>query len=906
MSRRLSAIFSNPIGNSERPPMNRNASSPAMSREPSPPQSTGRLQKAPPSHQPRASSGQLLDPNQPSLQDLQQHLAGQNDFGAPTLPPPTFGHNFSRPSSRDGSRPGTAGSMMGGGSRPQTPTLNIPNNNSRPDSRPGSPNKSEKRKSSWFGGKGKKSSEEQRARPIAWIAGHPQHLPFDHEALLQGRKVPELWDDVDGNCYIHFFPKESGKGPSFKIDSAILASSPVLTKMAFGDLYSSPAVMSGDRKTMPLDQRTQSLSIQDPYTPPDTPHRQPTNGSGSSADSRGGLSIASDSNLESHIYFPLKFKEPTDEKSKMETLQVLVDFRNFFACLCGQALIATEKRATFFHIFMTVASLLKGNEFSNADGSTYGEVASTSFDGYVEELGLADVRGSREKTIEGVVLGERMKSISLYNEAFTHAAGKLVDLTGLKSPKFELMSAITKNRLTRASMDLEQRESNARIILTDFDFPSIFSGIMSSKMAGERKEGVRFDAWKNSFNGMRKWTLATLKHRYGSWPPKAKSKKNNLETSGLQRLVLRDLYHDLCSVYDLLADRTNLTTRTLDGIDLAGPKEEPTVSGLRSALSEYDRSSPPVKPPIPFDLPLLPSLKTTRPDFDTGDKKKDQKAIGKKIKDDELVQIYRGCWNGDARATPFVNAFRDMERRAAHGCTIHELVDLRIGQWIFLYAIIQALPLLACDAPGIKHTEGVEYFLCEPPRSGVPWADPEKAAPARRNWYAVGDAGGVVSLPSDVVENGVEGVYRRSHCWQMAEQWTATNPILNTALHEHEAASSQAAQAAQGPVSVPGLSAPMASASDSALSSPYPPLRLPSPGPGLMPPGSRSSSPAANKRASFISVGLEALPLPAGVTPDGQAPTERPKSMHTVDSSKTFDAILGDASKTKKKKGLFG
>lgn len=900
--KRLSSLFSNP-DRSERPPMARKASSPAASREPSPAGASrsrspgpSRLQKAAPA-QSRAPSGQLLDPNQPSLQDLQEQVASQHNGGTlPTLPPPTFSQNFSRPSSRDGSRPGTAGSMMassGGGSRPATPTLVLPH--TRTDSGPSSPNKQEKRKSSWFGGKGKKSSDEPRG-PVAWIAGHPQRLPFDSDALLQGHRVPELWDDMDGNCYIHLFPQESGKGPSFKVDSAIFASSPVLTKMAFGNLYSDAAVETGDRRQMPLDTRAQQLSLNDPYTPSDTPHRHATNGSASSAGSRGRLSNISDPSPESHIYFPLKLKEAADEKSKMDDLQVLIDFRNFFACLCGQALIATERRASFFHIFMTVASLLKGNEFTNADGSTYGEVASTSFDGYVEELGLADVRGSREKTIEGIVLGERMKSVLLYNEAFTHAAGKLPDLTALKSQKFELMSAITKTRLTRASMDLEQRESNARLILTDFDFPSIFSGIMSSKMAGERKEGVRFDAWKDSFLGMRKWMLATLKQRYGDWPPKAKSKKNNLETSGLQRVVLRDLYHDLCSIYDLLVDRTHLTTRTVDGIDLAGPKEEPTVRGLRSALSEYDRSQPPVKPPIPFDLPLLPNLKTVRPDFNTGDKKKDLKALGKKLKDDEIVQIYRACWNGDARATPFVNAFRDMERRAGHGCTIGELVDLRIGQWIFLYAVIQALPLLACDAPGLKHTQGVEYFLCEPPRSGVPWADPEKAAPARRNWYAVGDAGGVVSLPSDVVEHGVEGVYRRSHAWQMAEAWTAANPILNTALHEANA--SGAAPPVQNP-SVPASIPPPGS-----------PLRAPSPGPGLLAPGSRSSSPAASKRASFISVGLEALPLPAGVAPDGQravsGSAERPRSAHVVDSSKTFDSILGDTGKTKKKKGMFG
>jgi hypothetical protein len=737
---------------------------------------------------------------------------------------------------------------------------------------------------------------------MAWIAGHPQRAPFDAEGLLNGQKVTELWDDMDGNCYVHLFPESSGKGPSFKVDSAILASSPVLTQMAFGDLYGT------DGKQTPLDSKLQSLSVQDPYTPPDTPHRNPTNGSGSSAHSRGHLSNASNPAPESHLYFQLQLKGGADEKSRLDDLQVLIDFRNFFACLCGQALVATEKRGSFFHIFMTIASLLRGNEFSNADGSTYGEIASTSFDAYVEELGLADVRGSREKTIEGVVLGERMKSVLLYNEAFTHAAGKLEDLTALKSQKFELISAVTKNRLTRASMDLEQRLRSVSLICTDFDFPSIFAGIMSSKMAGERKEGVRFDAWRDSFMQMRKWTLATLKQRYGNWPPKATSKKNNLETSGLQRVVLKDLYFDLCAVYDLLVDRTNLTTRTVDGIDQAGPKEEPTVSGLRAVLSEYDRSSPPVKPPVPFDLPLLPSLKTTRPDFDTGDKKKDVKAMGKKIKDDELVQIFRAAWNGDARATPFVNAFRDMERKAAHGCNINELVDLRIGQWIFLYAVIQALPLLACDAPGLKHTQGVEYFLCEPPRSGVPWADPEKAGAVRRHWYAVGDAGGVVSLPSDVIEHGVEGIYRRSHCWQMAENWTLSNPILNSALHEHEAAKAPSQAPTLNVPGIPPSSTEYDNSSNSINPPPRSPLRVPSPGPGLRAPGSRSGSPmsTANKRASFISVGLEALPMPQGVHPDGHPGGERKASMHSVDASKTFDAILGDSGKGKKKKGMFG
>jgi hypothetical protein len=203
-AKRLSSLFSLP-DRSERPNMPRHASSPAASREPSPPEAAqsrspgpGRLQKAAPTH-PRAASGPFLDPGQPSLQDLQQQVSTSKDAGAPVLPLPTFGQNYSRPSSRDGSRPNTSsGSMIGGpgsGSRPGTPTLMLPpGSQPGPGSRPGSPNKTEKRKSSWFGGKSKKSHDEPRG-PMAWIAGHPQRAPFDAEGLLNGQKVTELWDD---------------------------------------------------------------------------------------------------------------------------------------------------------------------------------------------------------------------------------------------------------------------------------------------------------------------------------------------------------------------------------------------------------------------------------------------------------------------------------------------------------------------------------------------------------------------------------------------------------------------------------------------------------------------------------------------------------------------------------------
>lgn len=465
-----------------------------------------------------------------------------------------------------------------------------------------------------------------------------------------------------------------------------------------------------------------------------------------------------------------------------------------------------------------------------------------------------------------------MRSVMLYNEAFVHGVGKYDDITRLGSPRFQMISSITRSRMERASMDLFSRCKTLNEKLEDFDFPAIFSGIMSSKTADERKI-VRFDAWRASFITTRKHILAYYKQKYGSWPPKASSRKNTLETSGLNRLVLRDVYHDFSIWYDLFVDRSSLTTRVGDapsGDDGADDTDEPLPRALRRVLSEYDRSTPPVQPPVPFDTPLLPSLASIKKDYGIGDARKDAKARGKKLKDDEIESVLRAAHNRDAEiSTPFLDAIRELERRSAHGKTIDEIRNLRNGQWIFMYAVLQSLPMLVVDAPGVRWTDGVEYFLCEPPRSGVPWA--REDAGVHRSWYGIAGSSGVVSLPSDLIEHGVEGIYHRSHCWEMAEKWTGHSELLSAAAFED--------------VDQP----------------------LPSP-PALLQTGSRPASPGTrSNRNSVMILGLEALPLPGGAAP--ASPNVRPASYHepvrTLDPTKTFDAIIGAPppnAKGKKKK----
>src|SRR5208282_3945671 len=109
-------------------------------------------------------------------------------------------------------------------------------------------------------------------------------------------------------------------------------------------------------------------------------------------------------------------------------------------------------------------------------------------------LRLADVRSSREKTIEAIVLGEHMRSWPLYNEGFVHAAGRLDDIKSIKSPTFAKISAVTISRLERATIDIQARLLAMATRLEDFDFPSMFAGIANSQTSTESKL-VHFKEW---------------------------------------------------------------------------------------------------------------------------------------------------------------------------------------------------------------------------------------------------------------------------------------------------------------------------------------------------------------------------------------------------------------------------
>ncbi len=560
-----------------------------------------------------------------------------------------------------------------------------------------------------------------------------------------------------------------------------------------------------------------------------------------------------------HLYLPQPLRADLSKPHRsldQHDVETLVAVRNVFAFLTGRPLVATTHAPTVFSTLLKLADLLQRYEFTNMDGSTLGEETAGNFAHFVKDFSVGDVRGSREKTIQAIVLGERMRFWDLYNEGFAHAVGKYEDITSLRSPKFALISSITHQRLERATLDLDARLKNVRSRLETFDFPSLFAGIANSSTSSESKI-ISFKAWKMSFTATRKHILTFYREKYGAWPPKAKSKKNEFEESGLNRILLQELYQDFSDLYDILVDRTSLTTRSIDLPSLGNSEpndgQQLAPRALRRLMNEYDRSTPPVQPPMPFDIPRLPSLSTTRREFGSLDARRQRKESAKKLTDNEINQALMQSYNRDSvKSTPFLESFMLFERRSAHDCSVDEMSDLRYGQWIFLYAVLQALPLVVVDAPGLRWTKGVEYFLCEVPKGGAPWIQEKPSI--KQSWYGIAGGAGVVSLPADVVDHGVDGIYHRSHAWQAADIWTGYDDMA---------------------------SAPISQADHYDDLSPH---HLPVTYEG---PGSRRSSPTRRSQRDSVNLGLEALPMPANVAPSGA----RPVSMY--DPGKSFDDILG-------------
>ncbi|ROT39743.1 hypothetical protein SODALDRAFT_331853 [Sodiomyces alkalinus F11] len=700
------------------------------------------------------------------------------------------------------------------------------------------------------GGRSRSGSQDMGtpSRASAWMLGQDAVGEYKTSFLLCGEKVPELWNE-SGTVYVYLFPRNSGCGPSFKVPTYAISASQV-----FNDLIQ--AEMGPE--TDPATTQSKGFIGRDSFAADDArgrafsrPNSPPLEGQNNPHEVRLYLPGAASPPQKGH-------PTPGQPQPQRADFDRLIALRNLFAFLTGQPLVATRAHPTAFAAFLEISALLHEFLFTDLGGSGFGESVDMSFGFFCDQLSLADVRHSREKTIESLILAERMHAMDLYNEAFSHAVGKYTAIIDLKSGLFDQVSSHTRQKLERAHLDLVNRQDNVNLRLEQFEFPSLFSGIAASNSIAEVKS-VRFGKWRAAFNKMRQFVLGYYKSTFGNWPPKASSKKNRFTESGLNRLVLKALYSDMCALYDLLVDRESLTPRMINGGTGESSEDSAMMSALRKVLTEYDTSTPPVLPPIPFDVPQIPSMRAV---LETYDKlsAKEQTKFDKRIKEHELMLILHKAYNYDTNTlkVPFLSEFKAFEHSEARGKTAADLADHRVGYWLFLYVVIQSLPMLVIDAPGLQYTEGVEYFLCEPPMGNPPWLD--DARQVRKMWYEVSGGAGYVELSADTVMFSVEAIYHRSHCWQAAKRWETGEEGDMT--HPSE------------PIMSPLAPPPIFTEQDGPVlnPSPYTGPSNPSPPPGGSPkyvgrprnasPSGRSLAARSSTYRSSIAIGLEPVPLP--------------------------------------------
>lgn len=558
---------------------------------------------------------------------------------------------------------------------------------------------------------------------------------------------------------MHLFPRSSNFGPQFRLNAEHIASSSYLASLAHGKVNSSRSSRHSSVSQGPVtyDPKTQRINANIPggSSCGNSPNASHTD---SSDDSREQDPRMADlESKEIHLYVPVDLSNlHTPSLSELD-IQKLILVRNLFAFLIGQSLIATPKCSSIFHVFVQIANLLLEYGFSNMDCSTFGEVANASFTCYAEELGLLDVRASPAKAVEGLILGERMRSAVLWNEAFTHAVGRYNDIQNLAVPLINSLSPVAKQRVERAHMNLEKRLLRIHSQIALFEFPSIFSGLMNSRTATEGKI-TNFEQWKSGFQNTRRFLINHLKARHKSWPPK-RARGSGESVPALSRSVLQGVYNDLVVLYDLLVDRRHPSSRLMIFGRNFPPHADRRIEALRKVLQEYDQSGSPTYPVMPFDAPRLPRM-------GPGD---DDALDPQRVSKTELAALLKGSYNQDTsdQKHPIAQSYMTYEFKTATGMTIDKVANFRLGSWLFIYCVIQALPMLTVDAPGVIFKEGVEYFLCEPPRGRLHWSKEGQ----QWEWFRDPLTGVVAQLAKDTVDLSDEAMYKLSHCWTQGVIW---------------------------------------------------------------------------------------------------------------------------------------
>ncbi|KAF8429041.1 hypothetical protein EV426DRAFT_570938 [Tirmania nivea] len=417
-----------------------------------------------------------------------------------------------------------------------------------------------------------------------------------------------------------------------------------------------------------------------------------------------------------------------------------------------------------------------------------------------------DLRNCPDVAAGILVFAEKFQLGELWREAFCHCVGMLHQMEGGK--EYMEISPITKALIDRALLEIQVRTGNADSRLAAFQYEDVWPTssftFPASKIAFERFQKFLIKHYQSRFGVWpppppQKGPIAG-----GGWGFGLRG--GNGATGAFSRQIYLQLQRDFAALYDYLVDKdvsweypppgnsspTSMvsdrisTTMLGSGVNL---KNKPKMVSPNRKLFTGDDGNLPLTdiligfdrangfPHIPHPYSLVPELRGMLRQGTSGAVGMQNMAHHSKhgflakrsptnsniLSSSAVAAMDKAAALALSEATnihsllsrtasnKLVDAFTKHEKERSNG--EFTPAEGRKGRWILIYCVLQTLATVAGDAPGLKYTEGVEYFLNSKLRGTPPWVN-----------------GG---LPAEEVPGGIDDHHTRSHCWTVMGTWDA-------------------------------------------------------------------------------------------------------------------------------------
>ncbi|KAI8937510.1 hypothetical protein NX059_005228 [Plenodomus lindquistii] len=439
------------------------------------------------------------------------------------------------------------------------------------------------------------------------------------------------------------------------------------------------------------------------------------------------------------IYFPAPSNIKTMHGQRLHHLAI----RNFLAILHGKPIVGSD----LFEMLDTLQAAIEvmyDLDNDSHSGLVPQERSVQIITRYLEQHGLEDVRNNARHAL-GLLLWSEQDSVRWrhgYLESFVHLAGVMT--TELEEhPDFRRLSVITRRNLGLTSKTLQLHIMEAEERLSTFDFADLW----------ENNPKIANSPVHQHYQLFRQFLISHYQKIYGDWPP-ASGK------TWLNRKIVQSMQEDFGSLYDYLVNREVFWNpreeRASRKWEMAHRQDEGFIAdlpelGITDMLVMFD-----VKlgyTHIPHPYPLLPRQ------VPKAGKEKEKKSFFSSLKKDKTKDTTRDAKAHLQLSIVFSDA-TNIEKLDVNfnGSTLidkfeqFELTtdlkhatprEARLGRWVLLYGILQVLSTLSVDVQGLKHTDGVRYFLC-PDLKRIP------------DWVTNGQL------------EHLEASQHRSWCWQRA------------------------------------------------------------------------------------------------------------------------------------------